>query len=100
MSEPKFKRGDKVLVNGGVVATIVRYVPDADLVVWEAPVSGGATDTTTGHISNTHIEALAGQTVEDVAAQAPPKSKRNAVTNDSGADVAQPTIEPGGDESE
>jgi hypothetical protein len=95
-----FKVGDKVLINGGVIATITVYNELADRVVWEAPLRGGATDTGSGHISNTNIEHLANQTVESVIADAPGKSKRNAVTNDSGAGTAQPELELGGDEGE
>lgn len=76
-----FKSGDKVLVNGGTVATIKIYDTDANVLVYEAPLHGGAVDTVTAHISNTRLEPLGQQLVADLHKDAPAKSKRSGVTN-------------------
>jgi len=55
--EPKFVQGDKVLVNGSLVAEIETYDEDLNVVRYTSHVGGG-TDTTTGHISQTRIEHL------------------------------------------
>ena len=90
MSEPKFKKGDKVLINGGIVATIVTYDadPDANILVYETQLAGGATDTATAHVNNTRIEPFVDQSA-DLHADKPGKSKRDAVTNDSGVEDSE-----------
>jgi len=55
---PLFARGDKVVVNGGVLATIENYDVEADRVVFVTTPSGGGTDTTTAHISNTKLDKV------------------------------------------
>ena len=88
MSEPKFKEGDSVLVNGGVVATILKYDTEANILVYETKLHGGATDTVTAHVSNTRIEPFVDQSA-DLHADKPGKSKRDAVTNDSGVEDSE-----------
>ena len=56
-SEAKFQAGDKVLVNGSLVAEIETYDEELNVVRYTAQVGGGS-DTTTGHISQTRIEHL------------------------------------------
>lgn len=76
--------GDRVLVNGGVVATILAYDEDANIVVWEHKPHGGGADRVTSHISNTRLEPVADKTAVEVDAAIPAfASTRNAVTNDS-----------------
>lgn len=53
----KFEAGQRVLVNGGLVATIITYDEQANVVVVEHPV-GGSRNTITLHISNTTLEPL------------------------------------------
>ena len=59
----KFNKGDKVLVNHSLVATILTYDEDSNNLVFVARVGGG-TDTTYAHISNTHLELLEAAPVE------------------------------------
>lgn len=72
MSE--FTPGQKVIVNGGLIATVVNYSPETNLVIVEHPV-GSSTNTVTLHISNTTLEPLseslpAGTVVENPAGPA------------------------------
>lgn len=53
----KFKAGDRVVVNGALVAEILTYDEASNVVAYVSQVGGG-TDTTYGHISNTKIERL------------------------------------------
>ena len=57
MTEPKFKAGDKVLVDGTVVAVLDRYDVENNIVTWTTAV-GGATNTTTNALSHTRIESV------------------------------------------
>lgn len=63
MSE--FKAGDKVLVGGSIVAEIVTYDVDSDVLRFIT----GETNTHTTHISNTRVEPLTPSLHEDLAAQ-------------------------------
>ena len=54
-----FNVGDKVLINGGLVAEITTYDEPNNLIVYVTNSDGaGATDTTTAHISLTRIQPL------------------------------------------
>lgn len=69
MSE-KFKPGDKVIVNHGVVATIVSYNTQANRLVYEI-TQGGGTNTVYGHISNTHLVGIDLPSVADLTTEEP-----------------------------
>lgn len=53
-----FNVGDRVLVNGGLVATIKVYDEVVNQLVYTTELPGGATNDTYGHISNTNLELL------------------------------------------
>lgn len=53
----EFNPGDKVLVNGALVAEIVTYHPETNNVLYKHPVGGGI-NTVTAHITHTKIEHL------------------------------------------
>jgi hypothetical protein len=57
VATPKFVPGDRVLVNGSLVAEIHTYDEDSNVLVYTASVGGG-TDTTYAHISQTRLEHL------------------------------------------
>lgn len=57
-SMSEFKKGDKVLVNGALVATIEVYDTDVNQLVYSSELPGGATDTAYGHVSNTRLELI------------------------------------------
>ena len=76
-----YSKGDKVLLNGGVVAEIVNYDEGANVIVLKATPYGGGEDIITAHISNTRIEPLETQTFAEVHEAKPGKSKRSGVTN-------------------
>lgn len=59
----KFQKGDKVLVNGNLVATIQTYSEANNIVTYVSTPPGGGTDTATGHISQTRIEHLVSERV-------------------------------------
>lgn len=59
----KFQSGDKVLINGALVATIQTYSEANNIVTYASRPPGGGTDTTTAHISQTRIERLVTETV-------------------------------------
>lgn len=54
----KFNTGDKVLINSTQVAEIEFYDESLDNVRWVVKTSGGTTNVTTGHISQTQIQHL------------------------------------------
>lgn len=54
----KFNAGDKVLINGALVATIQTYDEDNDRIAYVSVPPGGGTDTTYGHISQTRVQHL------------------------------------------
>lgn len=58
-----FQRGDRVIVDGNLVAEIENYDEDANLVVYIHRV-GGAENRVTAHISLTRLEAFPGGNVE------------------------------------
>lgn len=51
-----FQPGDFVVVNGGLLAEIVTYNEDINLVVYKSIPSGGGYEIHTDHISQTRIE--------------------------------------------
>ena len=53
-----FNRGDKVLINNNLVATIENYSPETNLVVFVSEPAGGGTNTHTEHISLTTIDLI------------------------------------------
>lgn len=73
MSE--FNPGDRVLVNGNLVATIQNYDADNNLVVLVSTPPGGGEDRLTAHISQTRLEHLVtpaiGSTERPVTDEAP-----------------------------
>jgi hypothetical protein len=79
----KYSVGDRVLVNSGLVATITHYDPDTNWMSYESNV-GGATNVYSSHISNTHLEPLSGQTVEELEPEL--HDQRDAVVNEGPAD--------------
>lgn len=60
----EFNPGDKVLVNGALVAEIVTYHPETNNVLYKHPVGGGI-NTVTAHITHTKIEHLNPPAVDD-----------------------------------
>ena len=50
-----FNRGDKVIVNDGLIAEILVYDEEANIVTYVHSPAGGGTDTVTAHVSNTKI---------------------------------------------
>ena len=80
--EPKFSEGDKVLVNGGLVAEIVRYDELANVLVYKHNLPSGGTDSVYAHVSNTRLEPFTGQSA-DLHVDAPGDTTRDAVSNDS-----------------
>lgn len=55
----KFEQGDKVLVNGSLVAEIDFYDKDLDVVRFVTRTAGGTPNVTTAPVSQTQIEWLA-----------------------------------------
>lgn len=53
-----FQPGDFVVVNGGLLAEIVTYNEDINLVVYKSIPSGGGYEIHTDHISQTRIEPV------------------------------------------
>lgn len=66
MSE--FKPGDKVLVNGNVVATIDFYDPSIDVLRYVS-AAGTQTDTVTASVVQTRLELLEAAEVEEPATE-------------------------------
>jgi len=80
--KPQFAVGDEVVVNRGLVATIVTWDEPNNLVVYVANVGGG-TDTTTAPISHTDVRLLKGFKVSDVEqrpVQGAPVERKDEVT--------------------
>jgi len=57
---PDRKAGDKVLIDGAQIATILSYNVEANLLSYETGLAGGGSNTVYAHISNTRIEDLPG----------------------------------------
>lgn len=53
-----FNPGDKVIVNSGVIATILSYDEGINLVTYKVDLAGGSHERRTEHITNTTITAL------------------------------------------
>lgn len=66
-----FNKGDKVLVNGALVATIEVYDETVNQLVYSVLLPGGATDTTYGHISNTRLELVDAPAQEELPLETP-----------------------------
>lgn len=73
----KFNPGDKVLINGALVAVIQTYSEENDRIAYVSTPPGGGTDTTYGHISQTRVQLLVneaqGADVEAPARHAEPE---------------------------
>lgn len=110
MSEPKFKRGDKVLVNRNVVGEIEFYAEDSNIVRVVDRVGGGF-NTTTYHITQVDLQPLpeayegahvdAGNppvdgVADEVTTQVPPPTAGGAVDLDrlQAASARTPKAEP------
>lgn len=59
----KFNTGDRVLINGNLVATIQTYDENNDRIAYVSVPPGGGTDTVYGHISQTRVEHLVTEAV-------------------------------------
>jgi hypothetical protein len=68
MTVEKYKAGDRVLVDGAQVATILSYSEGANLFTYEVGLAGGGSNTVYAHISNTRIEDLPPQSDALIAA--------------------------------
>lgn len=53
-----FAAGQRVLVNGGVVATIEFYDEALNVIRWVTETPSGQRDVTTAHVSQTRLERL------------------------------------------
>lgn len=79
----KFQKGDQVLINGSLLATIQSYNEDNDRITYVSVPFGGGTDTTTAHISQTRVEPLHGgrhEQPEDTVETEQPKAAKDEFT--------------------
>lgn len=82
---PKFNPGDKVLINGSLVATIQTYSEENDRIAYVSTPPGGGTDTTYGHISQTRVQLLVNE-AQGVDVEAP---ARHAEVEDEAAEDSE-----------
>jgi hypothetical protein len=75
VSESKFSAGDKVIVNGNLVAEILLWDEDADRLTFVTVPAGGGTDTVYGHISQYRVEAFPVAAEEAPAAEVEQESE-------------------------
>lgn len=61
---PKFAKGERVVIDGSLIATIQTYDEANDRIAYVSVPPGGGTNTTYGHISQTRVERLV--TTEEV----------------------------------
>lgn len=84
----QFQPGDRVLVNGNIVAEILSYSDDDNIVTFQHAPYGGGTDTVTSHLRTTAGPAVK---IEHLAA---------ALGSDKPASEDQATFTPLGDPAE
>ena len=59
----KFQKGQQVIVNGGLIATIESYDESLNLLTYSPSVQGG-TNTVYAHISHTQLEPFGAPSVQ------------------------------------
>jgi len=68
----KFAKGERVIIDGSLIATIQSYNEDSGIVAYVSVPPGGGTNTTYGHISQTRVERLVVESAPEESVEVAP----------------------------